>query len=522
MLLILSSCAQQVSPNGGSKDEIPPKVQGAKPENKSIHFNSDKITIKFDEYVQIKDPSQIVISPFLKDKPQIDAVGKAIEITFMQSKPEPQTTYTINFGNSIVDVNEGNVLNNFTYVFATGDILDSNKISGFVLNSFKNTPIKNALIGLYKKSSVTDSTIQKKYPSYFSKSKEDGSFIIENLPVDSFYLFAFEDENSDNKYQKNENVAFELNPIITGLKETNVSLKIFEPYQFKNDHLLDTISKQRGKFQFPIYRNTSTQVTYLGNEKYYSQVINGQGEIDTINIFIPTIPDTSRPAFKISNRDTSYILSFKTKGKIRNPEFNIQAITPSKPIDTIRFISNLPLENFPFDSLIINEDTFRIKPSYTKVISPFEYQIFITLKENVTYSILLKDSSLKNTYKQLNKLVQTNFISPDNKNFGNLILSIQTEQKEKVILQLVEDTKEEKVIETFNNPGNSVKTIQHLKPNTYKIKVILDRNNNGIWDNGNLNKRIQPEAVYYHNQSITIKAYWDIEQSIEIDKLITN
>lgn len=522
MILIISSCAQQVAPNGGTKDETPPKVQGAKPENKSIRFNADKITIKFDEYIQIKDPSQIVISPFLKDKPQIDAVGKSIEITFLQSKPEPKTTYTINFGNSIVDVNEGNVLESFTYVFATGDILDSNKVEGSINYAFKNSPIKNALIGLYKKSSFNDSTLQKKYPSYFSKSKEDGSFIIENLPEDSFFLFAFEDANSDNKYQKNENVAFELNPIYTGDNKTNMSLKIFEPYQFKEDHLMDTVSKFRGKFQFPIYRLTNTQIIYLGKEKYYTQAINGQGEIDTINIFIPSIPDTSRPLFALSAKDTTYNLSFKTKGKIRTPEFNLQIITPSKPTDSIKLISNLPIENFPLDSISIKVDTFLVKPIFTKALSPFEWVIYTPLKENSAYSITLKDSLLTNVYGRYNKLLQTNFVAPDSKNFGNLLLSIQNKQKEGIILQLVEDTKDEKVIETFLNPGTSLYTIKYLKANSYKLKVILDNNNNGTWDNGNLQKRIQPEQVFYQNQSITIKAYWDIEQSIDIDKLLRN
>jgi hypothetical protein len=522
LILILSSCAQQVAPNGGIKDETPPKVQGAKPENKSIRFNADKITIRFDEYIQIKDPSQIVISPFLRDKPQIDAVGKTIEITFLQSKPEPKTTYTINFGNSIVDVNEGNVLENFTYVFATGDILDSNKIEGIVIHAFKRTPIKNGLVGLYKKSSFNDSTLQKKYPSYFSKSKEDGSFIIENLPEDSFFLLAFEDANSDNKYQKNENVAFEFSPLFTGDNKTNISLKIFEPYQFKDDHLLDTISKYRGKFQFPIYKLTSTQILYLGKEKYQTQVIKGQNEIDTINIFIPSIPDTSKPLFTLSNKDTTYNLSFRTKGKIRTLEFNIQIITPSKPTDSIKVISNLPIENFPLDSITIKVDTIIVKPIFTKVLSPFEWVIYTPLKENSAYTIALKDSIVTNAYGRSNKSVQTNFIAPDSKNFGNLLLSIQNKKKEGIILQLVEDTKDEKLIETFIYPETSVQTIKYLKANTYKLKVILDDNNNGKWDNGNLQKRIQPEQVYYHNQSITIKAYWDIEQSIDIDNIISN
>jgi hypothetical protein len=146
-----ASCAQQVVPTGGIKDDVPPKVLLYKPDNKTIRFNSDKIVIKFDEYISIKDPGQIIISPLLKNKPTIESNGKQISVAFLQSKPINNTTYTINFSNSIADVNEGNTLNNFSYVFSTGEYLDSNYVTGKIIQAENTKEEKDILIGLYHK-----------------------------------------------------------------------------------------------------------------------------------------------------------------------------------------------------------------------------------------------------------------------------------------------------------------------------------------------------------------------------------
>src|SRR5690349_8447478 len=105
-MLLLYSCANQVAPTGGPKDTAPPKVLKCFPENRSINFSTDKVSISFDEFIQLKNPeSEIFISPALDKKPEIKAHGKMLSINF-KSKLRANTTYTINFGESILDITE--------------------------------------------------------------------------------------------------------------------------------------------------------------------------------------------------------------------------------------------------------------------------------------------------------------------------------------------------------------------------------------------------------------------------------
>ena len=140
--VLLSSCAIQVPPNGGPKDEKAPELLGSKPANKTTSFTADKIIIRTDEYIQIKDPSQILISPLINPKPTISTNGKNIEIEFLLGKPKLNTTYTINFGNSIADIHEGVQMPPFTYVFSTGNYLDSNQIKVKTLEAKTGLPLK--------------------------------------------------------------------------------------------------------------------------------------------------------------------------------------------------------------------------------------------------------------------------------------------------------------------------------------------------------------------------------------------
>ncbi len=521
-LFLVFSCAQQVAPTGGKKDDTPPKVIGCKPINKSTHFEADKITIRFDEYVQIKDPSQIVISPYLKDKPQIESIGKNIEIVFMRSRPEKNTTYTINFGNSIVDINEGNVLSNFSYVFASGDLLDSNHVGGFIYNAFTNKPEKDIVVGLYKKANFTDTTLQKNYPNYFAKSKEDGSYIIENLPQDTFYMFGFKDASADNKYQKNELISFTNYPVITDIENIPRKLFLIEPELHEENTVLDSIHKQKGKFLFPVYKPKNINIEPVGINKYYSTLIPGKNAIDTVVLYIPNHMDTAIQIFNIKTADTSYYAFVRPKAKSKYPEFQLQMQLPIKTGDSIYFNSNIPLDSLPISKIQFKEDTIAFIPSYSRQINKFKTVVYYPFIEGKNYSILIKDSIYKNVFDRYNKSLFSTFSIKGAKDYGNLIIKANYTGSTNLIIQLVEVTADEKVQAEIKGKTPQIINWNYIIPGNYKIKIIEDLNNNGIWDNGNFNKRQQAERVFYVKQEIIVKAYWDIEQSIDFNNIINN
>ncbi|HTB32071.1 MAG TPA: Ig-like domain-containing protein, partial [Bacteroidia bacterium] len=187
-VLLFSQCAIVVRPTGGPKDTTPPKVLGYLPANKSTHFNLKKIRITFDEYIQLKELNkQLIVSPPLKYPLQTILKGKTLEITLKDTLKD-NSTYTFNFGNAIIDNNEGNVLKNFQYVISTGDHIDSLSVSGHVQDAFTHDPIKAGYVMLY--SDLSDSAVYKKLPAYIALTDDQGNYRIENLSPGTYRTIA--------------------------------------------------------------------------------------------------------------------------------------------------------------------------------------------------------------------------------------------------------------------------------------------------------------------------------------------
>jgi uncharacterized protein (DUF2141 family) len=519
--VLLASCAQQVVPNGGIKDEKPPKILSYNPDNKSIKFTSDNIIIKFDEYISIKDPSQIIISPFLENKPLIDANGKQINISFLKSKPEQNLTYTINFANSITDVNEGNMINNFSYVFSTGNFIDSNYVTGNIINAETSKEETDVLVALYPHNKFTDTTVFKLYPAYFTKTKENGRFTIENLPQDSFILLAYKDANGDNKYQETEQLAFTNTIIKPSIGLDSLRLILFQNPLYTSNKLLDTVAKYKHTYQFVVYKPTNIKIKPTKTQKYYSNIRKGKLSIDTIQLFLPNSNDSILEEFKITTPDTSYHISLKTKLKSKYLTQLINIEVPENLLDTIKIKSTIPIDSIPLTNISFLLDTLPIKPSYYNQISNFEWHLFHPYIENKGYSIALKDSAFIDVFNRFNLKNSNSFTSKSAKDYGTLLLNLKGNIFNNSILQLIAvDENNETIIKEwkYNIPNETI--IDNLKPGRYQLKMIIDTNKNGIWDTGNYAKKEQAERIYYDKTIITIKAYWDIEQSINLENII--
>ncbi|PIX32407.1 MAG: hypothetical protein COZ59_14155, partial [Bacteroidetes bacterium CG_4_8_14_3_um_filter_31_14] len=173
-IALMYSCASQSAIQGGPKDEKPPTLLNSKPINKSLNFNEKKIALNFDEFLQLKSVQQkFVMSPPIKENPQIINKGKSVIISFKDSLL-PNTTYNLNFSDAIADLNEGNSINDFHFCFSTGSVIDSLMISGKVLNAITLKPEKNMFVMLY--TDTLDSTPIKQVPYYIGKTNDNGDF----------------------------------------------------------------------------------------------------------------------------------------------------------------------------------------------------------------------------------------------------------------------------------------------------------------------------------------------------------
>ena len=232
MTIVFFSCAQILNPGGGAKDTTAPRVVKYIPDSAAINFKGKEINIAFDEYIQLRDlNSQLIVSPPLETQPEVKLVkNKIINLEFKEPLKD-NTTYTINFGNAIADITEGNVKENFQYVFSTGSFIDSLSLTGSVMYAQDLKTEKNVLVMLY--SDFSDSVVFKRKPDYFGKTKADGSFQINNIRSGKYKVVALKDEDGNFVYTPAAEYFAFADSLVDLTKNKKVNLHLFKEEEQK-------------------------------------------------------------------------------------------------------------------------------------------------------------------------------------------------------------------------------------------------------------------------------------------------
>ena len=219
----MSSCANIIPPSGGAKDTLAPILVAALPKDSSINFKAKKIILTFDEYVEAKDIQQnLLVNPLPKNQPTVDYKLHNVYITLKDSL-EANTTYSINFGNAIKDVNEGNIATNKTYIFSTGNTIDKNTIKGKVLLA-KDGKIDSTLIVVLHLN-LNDTAVVKLKPTYLVRVDGSGNFKFTNLPNKAFNIFVMQNDYSKKYDDSTKLFGFLNNKIIA--TDTNKNLLLY-------------------------------------------------------------------------------------------------------------------------------------------------------------------------------------------------------------------------------------------------------------------------------------------------------
>ena len=205
-LAALAGCANRgVGPQGGPKDETPPKVVKEEPLNGTVDYHNNRIEITFDEYLQLNDvANQVLISPPQQRPPEVRAVGKKVTVTFDEDLRD-STTYTIDFGAAICDNNEKNALQGYTFSFATGPEIDTLQVSGIVINAENLNPVANIYACIHL--NHADSALEKTPFTRIARTNDKGEFTIQNIHRGTYRLYALNDMSRDYLYQPGEGLA---------------------------------------------------------------------------------------------------------------------------------------------------------------------------------------------------------------------------------------------------------------------------------------------------------------------------
>ncbi len=530
MLTLLVECAKPGSPTGGPKDSIPPRLINASPKLNTVQFDKSEIRLTFDEYISLKDLSkQLIVSPPLeRDKytvyPQTGA-AKKVTIVLKDSLLE-NTTYTFNFGESIVDFNESNPLPYFTYVFSTGDEIDSLTLKGRVFDAFEKDTERFISLQLYPiDSSYTDSTIYTKKPFYVTNTLDTLLFEFKNLKAGNYQLIALQDVGSNYLFdQATDKIGFLSTPV-TLPTDSLVTLNLFQ--EIRNFAWADPVYVNDHHIYLGHYGAYEEQefdvVTPL--PKDFSYLINRNREVDSLNFwFKGAALDSLQFAFPI--RDTlltktvylkqpepladSLVVSAQTKGNL--------SLTAPYVIG-----SNLPI--IATDSTkvtVFGKDSIPI-PVALKVIENYD-RIEVNFKTlpNDNYNITLFPDAMVDFMGNTNDTLKFKIATKKIEDYGNLFIRLRYDDPEPFILQLLDNSL---AVKRFYDTPNTTGVYEFplLDAGTYYVRLIKDVNGNKQWDTGNYLKNLQPEPVIYFldpltltAQPIELRANWDLNETFNV------
>ncbi len=528
VILLLSRCAIIVAPTGGPKDVTPPKVLGYLPENKSLNFKEHKIRITFDEYIQLKDLNkQLIVSPPLKYLPQTTIKGKVLEIIIKDTLRD-NSTYTFNFGNAIIDNNEGNALKNFQYVVSTGDHIDSLSVTGHVQDAFTHDPIKNGYVMLY--SDVSDSTPYKKPPTYIGLTDDQGNYRIENISGGIYRILAISNAQGDYLYHPYiEGIGFKSRLTEIQLHDT-ANLNVFVEQEPKLK-LLKAKALDRGEIMLAFNRPSDTLSFKALNQpdslKPAYTYLNYSSTGDTAFYWLNT-PFIDSLRFVVYNNtriiDTAFAHGFpnnNTARKVKKPKpFKLKVLSnTSNGFDyhqPISFSFGDPVLKYNMHKirLMQGKDTITFSPDTSNLPLVFSIKPVATLMSDSAYRMVLLPGAFTDMFGTTNDTMKMNFSVLEPTYFGTLKLDAKISTQGHYILQLL-DIKNNVSRQQFITASKSV-LFEALPPGTYRLRLIDDANNNGVWDAGNFLKVLQPEKVYYYPDNLVIRSNWDLTQAWQV------
>lgn len=567
-LIFISGCANQGYPEGGPKDEDPPRMVASDPPMNATNFEGDEIEIVFNELIVLRDALQkVVVSPPLNNSPTIRGLGNKVTVVF-DEELQPATTYTIDFADAIQDNNEGNPLTGFTFSFSTGDTQDSLQVSGHLFEADTHTPVAGALVMAH--SNHTDTAFTKTVPARVAKTNEKGEFTIRNLAEGRYRIFALEDMNRNYRFdQPGERIAwhpdlveptFEWRDRVDSLFKDSVTLDtvlytkelVYLPdsiqlFLFQEDfeeQYLDSRERQeRHRLDFIFNRplEDSLQVKPIsGNTEEDDWFIYERSlRHDSVMIWITDSSVISRDSLTIEavypvrdslNKLVDRVDTLKMFYRDRNAEENRkrrdkdEREEPARVPLSVRLpggsldIGTSVMLSFPVPPSRIVIDSMELAQKTDTVFQPVNFNISqdsVRIRNfeidhpwipGGEYRLVIDSAAFQGIYGRVNNPLKSEFKINTEDSYGTLYVDVPN-AGDNALLQVLNS--QEKVIRKAWLPDNGKLAFRYVKPGEYFLRIVEDLNANGKWDTGDFNEGRQPERVHYYPEKIQLRANWD-------------
>lgn len=572
------SCANTTqAPSGGKKDTIPPVIVNIKPLPGATSFplEKGKIVFEFDEYVNIKTATDIFLSPPLEKKPKAKVVGRSVVVTF-ENPLEPNTTYTLNLNSAIVDNNEGNKFPGFTYVFSTGEQIDSMFITGTVLDCNTLAPVKGATVMLYKDHS--DSAVFLKRPYAAGRTDDWGYFVLPYIQDTLYRVYAIKDAGNDNIYSPDaDRVAF-----IDSLVRPEWKVADSIPELLKYD-MTDTLGCQerRSQYELKVFRERpskqyivnkvrtsprSAYITFMAPDAWIDSLWFGgypadrvisqfnlqqdslelwlndrrpapdtlhlfvnYRKTDTLGVMKPELehiklvmdPEVKKNYSKSRRRNLKHedtICVYTLKAEPEMVETDGYVLEFKNPIiyekfDSLQFRYVNPKQKEFKDKVAIEVDSLNLRK--------YNIRPKVKLQPGFEYFLKVPARSFQDIYGYWCDSTEVKVALPTDETLSLLNATI-TGVDRKFIVDLL-DEKRTKVMRSYIIDKDCTLSFPYLKAGRYSLRIADDGNRNSLVDTGDLLAHRQPEQVLFvkfgESEYLDVLKSAELEQTIDLSTL---
>lgn len=564
------SCANIGNPDGGPYDELPPKFVKSTPQPGSLNNKRTEISIEFDEFIQLENASEkIVVSPPQIQMPEIKVNGKRVEVN-LEDTLQPDMTYTIDFADAIVDNNEGNPLNNYTFTFSTGNAIDTMEVSGTVLDASNLEPVKGILVGLH--SNLADSAFVKKAFERVARTDSRGRFIIRGIAPGTYRVYALQDANQNFLFdQKSEMIAFTDSLVVPRFER-----RMRQDTVWKDTVTVDTIVEHAYTHFLPddillrAFKEDATTLYMVKNERmvpqkfsfYFSAPVDSLPRIEGLNfdaadafllehslrydtltywlkdtllckqdtlgmavhyLYTDTLGQLS-PITDTLNLASRQIVLPKKKRKKDDDEpaptvflkANVSASSSFDVYSNVEFEFEQPLAWFDSTAIHLQQ---KVDTLWTDVPFVFEkdslrlrnYRLRAFWEPEGEFKLTVDSAAFHSIYglftDKIEKTMKVKALSDYATLYWNIIGIPDTAS---AIVELLDS--QDKVVRRSEVNANGGADFYYLNPGTYYARLFIDSNKNGVWDTGLYGERRQGELVCYYPMPVELKAYFEVTQ----------
>ena len=540
--LCFQNCANPGRPTGGPKDTIPPTLIYSSPTNGTTNFQGSTIELEFDEFINAdKLRQQLIITP------STDLIYKSVVkrnklILKLEGQLEDSTTYNFNFANGVTDITEKNPAINLSIALSTGPFIDSMSISGSIETLLEKEPAKNYVVGLYPYSDTLDLLSSK--PMYFTTANDSGDYHLNYIKTGNYKIISFDDDNDNFLLDPEKEAHGFIEGIVqldsaTSLKTMRSLLQNVKPLTFINVRTIGKYVEAKYNKQIENYETQpSAPSNIIGDARdvirFYKPSFAAFG--DTLTSIITSadslgnqVTDTIKYVFLESNRKPAGFSYSTNENRLRFENNQI-----------IKFLFNKPVSVFDTSKISIQSDTlFLTIPSYNYIWNTNRTQLELqlnttsafldSLEESLTVidslsidstsqvvqnhipeiSIVSESGAFLSIDNDTSKVKSIPFVKEDDRPEGVLKVQLDTEHQQ-FEFQLID--RNGKV--AYKESNNISFTIPSVKPGEYKIRILIDNNNDGKWSYGNLLKDQEPEEVFLYEEPTSVRANWVVELSI--------